>query len=209
MAGNKKAIRVTHNDEDLATLLVGMSLAKVNERRANTVEGGFHEQLRTLQEEVSKKGKGVWNTSADFKEKNTRQVTYFGEGDYSAQRILEEANREPKPLGSILEHVFGTTLIAAYVMRLKTQVKMNLVHLYTPRDTDQAIYDEGKAFIERMLLHKTIGIKLTRVDDNGNLVGRVHFPQGDIAAEILKKGLAKLSTPKDSDFDAAYYREPK
>ena len=86
---------------------------------------------------------------------------------------------------------------------------MNLVHLYTPRDADQSIYDEGKAFIEKMLLHKTVGIKLTRVDENGNLVGRVHFPQGDIASEILKKGLAKLSTPKDSDFDAAYYRELK
>lgn len=61
-----------------------------------------------------------------------------------------------------------------------------------------------------MLLHKTIGIKLQRVDENnGNLVGRVHFPQGDIACEILKKGLAKLSTPKDSDFDAEYYKELK
>ena len=120
MAGNKKAVRVTIGDEDLATLLVSMSLAKVNERRANTVEGGFHEKLLTLQEEVSKKGKGVWTTSSDLKAKNTRQVTYFGEGDYSAPRILEEANQEPKPLGSILEHAFGTTLIAAYIMRLKT-----------------------------------------------------------------------------------------
>ena len=61
-----------------------------------------------------------------------------------------------------------------------------------------------------MLHHRTVGVKLTRVDDqNGNLIGRVHFPQGDIAAEILKRGLAKLSTPKDSDFDADYYRELK
>ena len=137
-------------------------------------------------------------------------MTYFGEADYSASRILAEALKEPRPLGSILEHVFGTTTIATYVMRLKTQIKMNLVHLYTPRDTDQAIYDEGKAFIEKMLLHRTVGIKLTRIDENnGNLVGRVHFPQGDIAAEILKRGLAKLSTPKDSDFDAEYFRELK
>ena len=87
---------------------------------------------------------------------------------------------------------------------------MQLVHLYTPRDTDQAIYDEGKAFIEKMLLHRTVGIKLTRVDENnGNLVGRLHFPQGEIAAEILKRGLAKLSTPKDTDFDAEYFKELK
>ena len=112
-----------------------------------------------------------------MRERFTRQVTYFGEGDYNASRILSDSLQEPRPLGSILEHVFGTTLVAAYVMRLKTQIKLNLVHLYTPRDTEQAIYDEGKAFIEKMLLHKTVGIKLTRVDENnGNLVGRIHFP---------------------------------
>jgi len=61
-----------------------------------------------------------------------------------------------------------------------------------------------------MLLHRTIGIKLQRVDENnGTLVGRVHYPSGDIAAELLKRGLAKLSTPKDSSFDPVYYKELK
>ena len=177
MAGSKKAVSVQINGEDLASHLVKLSLAKVNERRANTPEGGLHEQLLAIQEEVSKKGKGVWTTDNTVRERFTRQVTYFGEGDYNAGRILSDSLQEPRPLGSILEHVFGTTLVAAYVMRLKTQIKLNLVHLYTPRDADQAIYDEGKAFIEKMLLHKTVGIKLTRVDENnGNLVGRIHFP---------------------------------
>ena len=63
--------------------------------------------------------------------------------------------------------------------------------------------------MERMLLHKTVGVKLARIDDNGTLVGRIHFSAGDIASEILKKGFAKLSTPKDTDFDAEYYRELK
>lgn len=43
MAGNKKAVSVKVNGEDLASLLVEASLAKVNERRANTLEGGYHE----------------------------------------------------------------------------------------------------------------------------------------------------------------------
>lgn len=86
---------------------------------------------------------------------------------------------------------------------------MNMIHLYTPKDTAQSIFDEGKSFVEKMLLHRTVGVKLARLDDNGNLIGRLHYPQGDIAGEILKKGLAKLSTPKDSDFDTEYYRELK
>jgi hypothetical protein len=57
-----------------------------------------------------------------------------------------------------------------------------------------------------MLLHKTVGVKLSKAEDNGILVGRIYFAAGDIASEILKKGFAKLSTPKDSEFDAEYYR---
>ena len=89
-----------------------------------------------MQEEEKKKNRGVWNTDPTFQAKNNRQVIYHGEGDYNASRILQEATQEARPLGAILEHVFGTTLVVAYIMRLKTQVKMNLVHLYTPRDTD-------------------------------------------------------------------------
>ena len=160
MAGSKKAISISVEGEDLATLLVGKSLAKVSERRGNTVEGSLHDKLLLKQEEVKQAGKGVWNTDPNFISKNTRQVTYFGDGGYKPHKILEQANKEPRPLGSILEHVFGTTLIVAYIKSLKTQVKMNLVHLYTPKDTEQEIYDEGKAFIEKMLLHKTVGLKL-------------------------------------------------
>ena len=72
MAGAKKAVSVKIEGEDIATLLVSQSLAKVNERRGNTQEGGYHESLLTLQESVSKLGKGVWHTDANILTKNTR-----------------------------------------------------------------------------------------------------------------------------------------
>ena len=88
-------------------------------------------------------------------------------------------------------------------------VKINLLHLYTPKEADKELVDAGKAFVDKMLLHKTVGVKLTRLDERGELVGRIHFSAGEIAAEILKHGFCKLSTPKDSNFDAAYYKELK
>lgn len=136
MAGTKKAVSIKIEDQDIASLLVANSLAKVNERRAFTEEGGLHDQLLTIQEEVSKKGKGVWTTDANMLSKNTRQVVYQGESDYRPDRILAEASKEPRPLGAILEHVFGTTTVIAYMMRMKTQIKMNMVHLYTPKETE-------------------------------------------------------------------------
>lgn len=84
-----------------------------------------------------------------------------------------------------------------------------MLHLYTPKETDKEIVDAGKAFVEKMLLHKTVGVKLARLDERGDLVGRIHFAAGEIAAEVLKNGYCKLGTPKDSNFDAAYYKELK
>ena len=136
-------------------------------------------------------------------------MTFHGEADYKPSALLARAKQESRPMGGILEYVISPTLVTMYVFTLKTVIKLQLVHLFLPQETEQAIRDQGKHLIEKMLLHRTVGVKLARVDDNGTLVGRIHFSAGDIASEVLKRGLCKLSTPKDSDFDADYYRELK
>ena len=64
-----------------------------------------------------------------------------------------------------------------------------------------------------MLLHKTVGAKLAKVSeyDDSSFVGRIFFPAGDIATELLKAGLAKVSAPKSTDdiVDATYFKELK
>lgn len=96
-----------------------------------------------------------------------------------------------------------------YVFKLKTVVRINLLHLYTPKEADKELVEAGKVFVDKMLLHKTVGLKLVKVDERGELVGRILFSAGEIAAEILKNGFCKLSTPKDSNFDAAYFKDLK
>jgi hypothetical protein len=73
---------------------------------------------------------------------------------------------------------------------------------------------EGKTFVEKFLLHRTVGVKLERYESGtegapGNLYARIYHPAGDIAYEILKNGFAKLNTPKTTDFDADYYKTLK
>ena len=41
--------------------------------------------------------------------------------------------------------------------------------LFTPNSIDKAILAEGKLFTEKLLLHRTVGIKFDKVDDSGNL----------------------------------------
>ena len=79
---------------------------------------------------------------------------------------------------------------------------------------DKNFIAEGKAFVEKMLLHRTVGVRLERYESGvegapGNLYARIYHPAGDIAYEILKNGFAKLNTPKNTDFDADYFKTLK
>lgn len=151
----------------------------------------------------------MWSTEEAHIKKHLRQVLYFGEADYNPVKLLADSKAEQKPLAAILEHVFSASFVTLYVFKLQAVVKVNLLHLYTPKDADKDLIDQGKAFVDKMLLHKTVGLKLVNVDEQKNLVGRIYFSAGEIAAEVLKNGFCKLSTPKDSNFDAVYYKELK
>jgi hypothetical protein len=85
-------------------------------------------------------------------------------------------------------------------------VKLAMNHLFTPSNLDKNLLAEGKAFTEKLVLHRTIGVKFEKVEEGGNFVGRIFHPAGDIAYEVLKNGYSKLNLPKNIDFDAEYYK---
>ena len=68
---------------------------------------------------------------------------------------------------------------------------------------------EGKVFTEKLILHRTVTVKFEKVEEGGNLSGRIFHPAGDIAYEVLKNGFSKLNIPKNTDFDVEYYRKLK
>jgi hypothetical protein len=104
--------------------------------------------------------------------------------------------------------VFSASFLSVYIHKFEAVVRVSMVHLYTP-NTDKQFVADGKAFTEKFLLHRTVGLKIERVEDGGNFVGRIFHPAGDIACEILKGGYSKLNTPKTQDFDADYFRTLK
>ena len=135
-------------------------------------------------------------------------MTYFTDAGYNAARLLEDAKKLDKPLESIVEYVFNCSYLSVYIHKYQTVIKLSLVHLFTPQ-TDKQLVDEGKRFVEKLLLHKTVGVKLERSEEGGTLVGRIFHPAGDIAYEVLKNGYAKLNMPKNIDFDAEYFKTLK
>jgi hypothetical protein len=59
------------------------------------------------------------------------------------------------------------------------------------------------------LLNRTVGVKFEKLEEAGIFVGRIFHPAGDIAYEVLKNGFSKLNPPKNTDFDADYYKTLK
>jgi len=142
-------------------------------------------------------------------------VTYFGESGYNPSKLVEEAKAVAKPLEAIVEYVFNASFLTVYIHKFQTVAKVSMVHIFTPKDiVEKNFIAEGKAFTEKLLLHRTVGIKLERYEagtegSQGNLYARIFHPAGDIAYEVLKNGFAKLNTPKNTDFDAEYFKTLK
>jgi len=77
---------------------------------------------------------------------------------------------------AILEYVFNSTYVSVYIHKLNTVAKMHMVHLYSPNSKeDPELYEFGKNFVSKMLMHRTVGIKVSRIDDRNDLVGRIYF----------------------------------
>jgi hypothetical protein len=137
-------------------------------------------------EDCQNKKVGLWKEDEAFSKKNTRTIVFYGDASYRPDEVMKAANKEPRPLGAILEHVFNASYVSLHIKSLSVTVKVALTHLFTPHDTDAGLLEKGKLFLEKMLLHRSIGIKLARVDEQGNFTGVIHHPAGDIATEILK-----------------------
>ena len=136
-------------------------------------------------------------------------MTYFSDPGFSAGKFFEEAKTIDKPLEGIVEYVFSASFITIYVHKFQAVVRFSMNHLFTPSNAEKAILAEGKAFTEKLLLHRTVGVKFEKLEEGGILVGRIYHPAGDIAYEVLKNGFSKLTVPKNTDFDAEYYKTLK
>jgi staphylococcal nuclease domain-containing protein 1 len=133
MIKERRYVTIACEDSSINLMIVKAGFAKALEKKSNDPK---FEAIAAASEDCSKRKVGLWQTDPKFVEKHMRQVTYFGEADYNQTKLLEEANKEPKPLAAILEYVFGTNFVSLFIYKLKTVVKMQLVHLYTPKETE-------------------------------------------------------------------------
>jgi|LauGreDrversion4_2_1035121.scaffolds.fasta_scaffold90115_1 staphylococcal nuclease domain-containing protein 1 len=201
-------------EENVGLSIVKAGLAKVLEKKGSLPASSHYEELVAAQAEAKNKKLAIHAALDDkYLEKHTRQVTYFSESGFNAAKLFEEGKTSDKPLEAIVEHFFNASFLTVYLPKFHTVAKISMVFLFTP-SADKDFVAEGKAFAEKLLLHRTIGVKFERYEPSpdggtGSIHARIFYPLGDIAYEVLKNGYAKLNTPKTTDFDADYYKSLK
>jgi len=52
----------------------------------------MYEEIKAASDDCAKRKVGLWSSEPKHVEKHLRQVTYFGESDYSSAKLLEAAN---------------------------------------------------------------------------------------------------------------------
>lgn len=59
--------------------------------------------------------------------------------------------------------MFNASFVTVYLRKFSTVAKLSLVFLFTP-NTDKDLVAEGKAFVEKLLLHRNVGVTLERYE---------------------------------------------
>jgi len=59
---------------------------------------------------------------------------------------LKKALSIGKPVGGIIEYVFSSTLVSVYVSEFNAVIRMQMIHLFVPKET-QEYQEKGKKFI--------------------------------------------------------------
>jgi endonuclease YncB( thermonuclease family) len=138
MIKERKYVTIHWEESTLNLMLVQNALAKALEKKSPSAA---MEPIAAASKDCETRKVGVWSDQRQHLDKHIREVTYFGESGYNASRMLDEGNKEPKPLASILEHVFGPTFLSLYVYKLKAVVKLSMIHVYVPKEADPSIVE--------------------------------------------------------------------
>lgn len=189
------------------TYQAGSGLVKVMESRkeGGPVSAHLNDYLKVASS-FMKKGKGVYTEDSEVLESHKRHIEYSNSESFDAEAVIAKSKKTEKPFKSIVEYVFNSTAVNLYVETLNLMTKVQINHVHTPAQ-EKKVAEEAKVMTEKLLLNRVVGVTFQRTDDHGNLVGRIHHKQGDIAEVLLEAGLAKTTMPKTSeDYDQEYYK---
>jgi len=177
--------------------LVRKGLAKVNQSKSNEnlTKTDFYKQIMSAQLEAEKAKIGIWRADRD-KAKLTK-VTKQDEVD--VKDLFEKI--KGKEINGMIEVAFNCAGCLIYLKDYSCIIKASLRFVAIP-NKETFFYKAGKAYVERLFLHRDCKIRAFHVDDNKNFTvditdSRINPTTGkpelkNLALMVLNSGYSKL-----------------
>jgi staphylococcal nuclease domain-containing protein 1 len=173
--------------------LVKSGLAKVGFVPKNEAVGKseYFTKLQAAESEAKKAKLNIWSGSQD----NKRKLFTTSDPSFDISTIPLE-----KELNIMVDYVINAAVYVVFIKPLNTYVKMTLRFVGIPNARDTLLYKAGKAYAERLILHKDIKAVFHSVDADRNFVGDLIEKKGSVAYFVIKNGYSKLFINNNSTY---------
>lgn len=170
----------------LAALMVANGWAKVRP--------GAAPELVDAAAAAEMQGLGLWARGPGAG--TIREVHYAGTFDTAS--LYEKLKGTPQD--AIIEQVANGSILRVLLLPGFHQITLMLSgiqcgafrRLEDGTEEAQPFAREARYFVETRLLNRDVQVSLEGVDKNGNLMGTVLHPAGNVSVELVKVGLAKV-----------------
>lgn len=164
-------------------------LGKSNEAMGKTE---FYAKAQNTEAEAKKQKLNIWSDQ-NTSETNTRKIVGINDNFDAAGFLKENKGQEVE---AIVENVTNSAIYTLFIKGVNAYVKLNLRFVAIPSNKDQTLYRGGKAFAERLVLHKDVKVTLYSIDESTNtLIGDIVYDESkNLSTAVLKAGFSKLFT---------------
>ena len=173
--------------------IVRKGLAKVGFIPKNEPVGksDYFTKLQAAEAEAKKAKLNMWSGSQEHK----RKLSSASDPSFDVTTIPMG-----KELDVMVDYVINCGVYVVFIKALNTFVKMTLRFVGIPNAKDNLTYKAGKAYAERLILHKDIKAVFQSVDADRNFVGDLLEKKGSVAGFVLKNGYSKLFISNSTNY---------
>jgi len=176
----------------LASELVAAGLVRVKDKG----QGPDFEDLQALQAEAAAAGRGL---HTDDQATLSNAVRVVVDSDFDVEDFCNDHKKHT--LHAIVERVRDGGCISVHILPEFQYMNVFLSGIMCPRQIPnhetgeiaetQPFYYEAKNVAETLLLNRDVFLTIDQLDKNGHVFGTVLTDQGNVAEEILHRGLGK------------------
>ena len=154
-----------------------------------STKGDFYAKLQAAETEAKKASLNIWTNDIDVIAQHKRKVYSSNDLDFDSDSIFQKLKE--KEVDAIVDYVINSSCYVVYINEISTYLKVSLRFVAIPSSKDEAVYKAGKAYIERLALHRDVKVVVYSHSDK-NFVADVFDKKGSLAVSVLKNGYSKL-----------------